>query len=149
MRIAVVRCYVMKRLPRTLILILTIVSSGPYILAQEAISTMDFVQILDGRKNETLFYYENNWKVHREKALAKGYIKSYQLLEAARGDGPAFDIVLITTYANQEQYNKREENFGLLIEAHGERKLLNDLQPSEFRSIIFSRDPAIELVGGG
>ncbi len=145
----VMRCYVMKRILNILILILAMLSVYPSASVQEAITTMDFVQILEGRKSETLFYYENNWKVHREKALAKGYIKSYQLLEAAQGDGPAFDIVLITTYANREQYNNREENFGLLIEAHGERKLLNGLQPSEFRNIIFSRDPAIELAGGG
>lgn len=108
---------------------------------------MDFVQILDGRRAETLYYYENNWKVHRENALKKGWIKSYQLLESPRNDGPEFDIVLITTYADREQYDMREENFGVLIEAHGERRLMNELQPSEFRNIIFSRSPVYELAG--
>ncbi|MFT4661886.1 MAG: hypothetical protein ACI8XB_002167 [Patiriisocius sp.] len=39
-----------------------------------------------------------------------------------------------------EQFNLREENFGKLIDAKCDLKLLNDKQPKEFREIVFSDD---------
>ena len=114
----------------------------------EKISTMDFVQILGDQREETIYYYENNWKVHRENALKKGYIDSYQLLEVPKGEDLAFEIILITTYTNLEQYEQREDNFGTLIEAHGGRRLLNEKQPTQFRNILFSRDNVRYLFEG-
>lgn len=116
--------------------------------SSEKITTMDFVQILDGNKEETLYYYNNNWKVLREQAIEKGYIHSYQLLEVPLNEDFPVEIILITTYANQSQYDQREDNFGVLIEARGGRNLLNEKQPSEFRKIIFSREDMRYLVEG-
>ena len=44
------------------------------------ITTMDFVEVLDGHQQEALHYYDHNWKVLRKMALAKDYIAGYQLL---------------------------------------------------------------------
>ena len=108
--------------------------------SNEKISSMDFVQILGDNRAETIYYYENNWKVLREQALEKGYIHSYQMLEVPKGDDLAFEIILITTYKDQAQYDRREDNFGELIEAMDGRKLLNDKQPGTFRNILFGRE---------
>ena len=104
------------------------------------ISTLDFVQIIDGQRAETIYYYTNNWKALRDEAMKKGYIHSFELLEVPRNENEPFDIILITTYSNPDQYAKREDNFGELIEARGGRRLMNEKQPSEFRKIIFNRE---------
>ncbi len=108
--------------------------------SSDKISTMDFVQILGDQRAETIYYYENNWKALRDEALDQGFIHSYQLLEVPKGEDLAFDIILITTYADQAQYDGREENFRVLIDAKGGRKLLNEKQPGQFRNIIFNRE---------
>ena len=106
----------------------------------DKISTIDFVQILNGNRSEALYFYENNWKVLREMAVKKGYINSYQLLEDTSAEGDSFQIMLITTYANEEQYELREENFRELIEERGKLRLLNQKKPEDFRKTLFHKD---------
>ena len=53
--------------------------------------------------------------------------------------------MLITTYANDSQYEAREANFGKLIDARGGIRLLNEKKPEEFRKVIFYKDPASHL----
>ena len=105
----------------------------------DRISTMEFVQILDNNKEETIYYYQNNWKVLREMAIEKNYIHSYQLLETPV-EGEPFQIILMTTYANKEQYDRREDHFAELIKEKGDLRLLNDKQPAEFRKSLFSKE---------
>ncbi len=100
------------------------------------ISTIDFVKILGDHQEECIFYYENNWKVLRELAIAKGYIQSFRLLINETME-EEYDILLITEYKNQEQFDQREEHFRILIEAQKEGlQLLNDLQAGEFRKSV-------------
>ncbi len=112
---------------------------------EDRISTIDFVQILGNNKEEAVYYYENNWKVLRVQAVKQEYILSYQLLETPSTPDSPFNLILITTYANQKQYDKREENFGELIKKRGELKLINSKNPSEFRKIIFGKAPVKHL----
>lgn len=99
--------------------------------------TIDFVKVLNNRKEETLFYYDNNWKKLREEAIRKGYIRSFHLLinESSEED---YDIMLLTEYGTPEQYDLKEEHFSELIDARqsGGRKLLNEYQPADFRKIV-------------
>jgi hypothetical protein len=44
-----------------------------------------------------------------------------------------FDLLLITTFTDQKQYDKREDHFAELIQKAGSLKLLNDKKPTEFR----------------
>lgn len=106
----------------------------------EQVTTIDYVQVLNDNREETLFYYQNNWKLLRAQAVEKSYIDSFQLLETPYSEEAPFHFILVTTYANQAQYEKREDNFGELIEAKGPLRLLNDKQPTDFRKIIFSKD---------
>ncbi len=122
----------------TLLLILSATTLG---LAQEAekVSTIDFVQILNHNKKEALFYYENNWKVLRDKALEKEYIHSYQLLETPVTAGEPFQLMLITTYANKDQHELAEERFDELIAEKGDLRLMNQKNPGEFRKVLFNK----------
>ena len=99
----------------------------------EVVTILETVKIKNEKRAEALFYYENNWKVLREKALEKGYIHSFEFFETKADDKADFDIVLITRFADQAQYKKAEENFRELIKQKGGLKLLNDLTPNEFR----------------
>jgi len=126
---------------RTLILLIALgLGSISYGQQDDRITTIDFVQVLNANKAETAFYYNNNWKVLREMAVEKGYIHSFQLLETPFSEEAPFEFMLITTYLNQEQYDRREDHFSELIEQRGDLKLMNDKKPGEFRKIVFHKE---------
>ena len=122
------------------LIIVMAIGSISYGQANEKITTIEFVEILNNNKNEALFYFQNNWKVLRDKATAKNYIQSYQLLETQKSDDAPFQIILMTTYQNKKQYDQREKHFQELIKQSGGLKLLNDKKPTEFRKSLFSKD---------
>lgn len=101
---------------------------------------MDFVQIQNNLSSEAMHYYENNWKALRDQALKKNYIDSYKLLKNEYTEEAPFHLILITTYKNKTQFDKREIHFQELIKSHGELRLLNDKQPVEFRKTLFGTD---------
>ena len=103
------------------------------------ISIIDFVQIQNGNVEETMYYYQNNWKMLRDQALERGFISGYQLLEVEPDKDAPFHLMLITTFENQEQFDKVEDNFRILMENRGPRNLLNEKQPGDFRKILFSK----------
>jgi hypothetical protein len=114
------------------------------------VSQIDFVTIKDARKAEALYFYENNWKVYREMALKKGYIRSYNLL-TTNADSPAdFDIMLVTEYTDSTQYKGSETHFQQIIKElrPGGPKLLNELKPADFRINLYSK-VAYSLFYGG
>ncbi len=125
-----------------LILALFILSftSLSYGQLDQRISTMDFVQILNNNKKEVTYYYQNNWKVLRDMAIKKGYIESYQVLETPFNEEQPFEIILITTYANKEQYDQREDHFQELIKEKGALDLMNEKKPGDFRKTLFNRE---------
>jgi len=126
---------------RILLLIITLsVAVNCFAQDETRISTMEFVQILNNNRAEALFYFKNNWQKLREKALAKGYIYSFQLLETKASEEADFELILVTTYRDQEQYDLREEHFRELIDAGGKLRLLNDKMPGEFRKSLFSTE---------
>lgn len=104
------------------------------------VTSVDFVQVLNDNIEETIYYYQNNWKVLRELAIKDDYISSFEFLQTEWTEEQPFHFMLITTYANEEQFEKREENFEKLIEQLDGRKLLNRKQPREFRKILFSKE---------
>lgn len=103
------------------------------------VTSIDFVVVKDGRVEEAIYYYRNNWAEHRTKALAAGHIRGFRLL-IDRSDGSDTMLLLITDYESTDQFEAREENFAPIIEAAGGRKLLNDVQPAEFREVVEGRD---------
>ena len=123
----------------SLVAFFVLLGSLAYGQSPEGITNMEFVEILNEHEAEALFYYQNNWKVLRDTAMARGYISGYQLVKADGQTDVPFDIVLITEYANAEQLAKSEENF---MEIINERqtdgpKLLNEVKPGDFRKRAF------------
>jgi len=106
----------------------------------EAITTIDFVQILNDNGPEAVYYFQNNWKVLRESAIKKGYIHSFQVMETPFTEDAPFHMMLITTYEDNEQYDLREVHFGELIKEMEGLKLLNEKKPNEFRKTNFSKE---------
>ena len=123
-------------------MLLLLVLSFTFSFAQpdERISTIDYIEVLNNNFAETLYYYQNNWKQLRIKALEKGYINNYQLLETIPTEESPYRFILVTTYANQVQYDHREKHFQGLIKEKGGLKLLNDKEPKEFRHAFRGHD---------
>ena len=102
---------------------------------------MDFVKIKNDHRREALYFYEHNWKTYRDIALQKGYIKSYQFLTTTPDSVAGFDILLITEYADSLQLKNSEQRFQEIIKIISPEgpHLLNDLKPTDFRQILFSK----------
>ena len=105
------------------------------------VSVIDFVKIKEGKKAEAMYFYENNWKVYRKIALQKGYIKSYKMLSTKPDSAASFDLILITEFADEDQYKKSEPLFNQIIKQNRPTgaKLLNDLKPADFRINLYSK----------
>ncbi len=103
----------------------------------DIVAVTSIVKIKNEKHAEAAFYYDNNWKVLRKQALQKGYIHSYEFIEARADEKTDFDFITITRFTDQAQYEKAEENFRVLMEPRGGPKLLNDLKPDDFREIVF------------
>lgn len=127
----------MKKILLLITLAFSYVSFGQI---DDRLTTIEFVEVLNNNKKEALYYFNNNWKVLRDKAVIKKYIHSYQLLETQKSDDAPFQIMLITTYQNKAQYDLREKHFQELIKEKGELKLLNNKKPGEFRKSLFVKD---------
>ena len=124
---------------RTALLLLFTAMTLSSIAQESKLSTIEFVQILNNNKEEAVFYFENNWAALRDRAIENGYISSYQLLETPTSVDQPFQIMLVTTYSNEQQYRDREKHFEQLINTSGGLKLLNDKQPGDFRKSLFSK----------
>jgi hypothetical protein len=105
----------------------------------EAIVFMDYVKIKDDKKEEAMFFYENNWKRYRDIAVKRKLIQSYQLLEVLPDSINNFDLILVTVYKDSAQYLKSEKNFQPIIKETRPDgpALLNNLKPGEFRENVF------------
>ena len=99
---------------------------------------INLVKILEEKKAEGIYYYENNWKVYRETAQQKGYIHSCQLLISQEDSTADFDLILVTTFKDSVPYARSEENFGTIIKSlqPNGSLLLNDHQPDSFRKLV-------------
>lgn len=125
-----------------LLLVILLFCCLSYGQSNEKITTIETVEILNGNEEEAVYYFQNNWKQLRIKAVEKGYIHSFQLLKTTFTEDTPFHLMLVTTYANEEQFNNREPHFSELIKASDGLKLLNDKEPSEFRKSVFSVERA-------
>ena len=118
--------------------------------SQSTVSTIDFVKVKEKRMKEAIFFYENNWKVYRDIALQKGFIKSYRLLKAVPDSLNNFDLMLITEYKDSVQLKLNEERFQQIIRETRPNgpKLLNELKPNDFRQNLFFRQ-SVTLFSSG
>lgn len=126
----------MKNILIITLLLLTNILFGQ---SQQTITVIDFVKIKNDKRQEAIFFYENNWKVYRDIALKKGVIKSYKLLTTSADTTANFDLMLITEYADSAQFKLSEERFQKIINTIAPKgpKLLNELKPKDFRTNVF------------
>jgi len=117
-------------------IMLIIVMFLPFSSLAEVV-TVDLVKVLNGNHEEAAFYYENNWKRHRIEAAKRGYISSFKLLIKTSDDGQT-DILLITGYASESQYEDREKNFVNVMNDTGRDGpvMMNDKPPGTFREVF-------------
>jgi hypothetical protein len=97
------------------------------------LATLDFVRIAEGRRAEALYFYQNNWLTFRKTAYEMGWIDHYQLLEVP--ENKEYQLILITTYKNDLQYQGIESHFSSWRKSNPVR-LLNDLEPEAFRKNV-------------
>jgi len=115
---------------------LTISASFSWAQNSSMVTAMEFVEILDNRDDEAVYYYKNNWKLLRVAAKEKGYIHSFQLIEITYSEELPAHLLLITNFKDKNQYDQVESYFKELLEEHGEMRLLNTLPPDGFRKNV-------------
>lgn len=100
----------------------------------------DFIKIKEGRRDETLYFYENNWKVYRDEAKKRGVIDSYELISASSDKNADFDLILVTRYRGEDQFKNSEKNFEPILKELRPNgpALKNQLKPEEFRQNVFA-----------
>lgn len=108
--------------------------------ANDLFVVADFVKIKNGRRDEVLYFYENNWKAYREEAKKRGVIDSFELVEASSEKNAGFDLILITRFRGKEQLDKSEENFAPILKQISPNgpALKNGLAPADIRENVFA-----------
>lgn len=113
---------------------------GTVSLGSGVIETIDFVKVKDGRRDDARYYYENNWRAYRAAAAKRGLIHSFDYVEITSDKDSAFDLLLITRYKGQEQYDKREKIFEPIIKelAPNGPFMRGTSKPDDFRQIVYA-----------
>jgi len=88
---------------------------GAPVAGNGILETIDFVKIKDGKRDEAIYFYENNWRFYRAEAVKRGLIDSYELIDARSDRETTFDLILITRYRGEEQFKNRETAFDPII----------------------------------
>jgi hypothetical protein len=104
----------------------------------QSIWVIDFAKTKNNKREEMLYYIENNWKAYRNAALRAGYIKSYLVLETIADTTNDYNFILLTEFPDSASLAKVEENFSPImkkISPNGAR-LLNSSRPNDFRLLL-------------
>ncbi len=72
---------------------------------------VDFVKTKEGRQQDYLQFIEENWARARAFMKQKGIAYSYRALSASADRQAEWDVLLLTEYAGQAAYERREEVF--------------------------------------
>jgi ketosteroid isomerase-like protein len=130
------------------LLIALLLATVSFAKAQNNVSilVMDFITVANGNFEEASHFYHNNWMVFRKAALSENYIKSYELIVADPHEKLAFDLTLVTEYANIDQLHKSEENFQKVMKGIRPEgpSLLNEKKPNDFKINSYSIKSEIE-----
>lgn len=115
--------------------------------SSHSIILMDIVEVPVARREEAIFYFENNWKLFREVAMEKGLIRSYRMMEVDHEISDHLELILTTEFSNDTQFEQVEENFEPIMKAVRPNGpiLLNEIKPSEFRKLVSTRKALVLL----
>jgi hypothetical protein len=76
-----------------------------------SVYAVDFVKINDGEQTDYLKFIEQNWAKARAFMKEKGIVAAYKSVSVPAAKDTKWDALLITEYADQEGYGKREAIF--------------------------------------
>jgi hypothetical protein len=110
----------------------------------QSIWVIDFAKTKDNKRQEMLYYIENNWKAYRDAALREGYIKSYLVLETIADTTNDYNFILLTEFPDSASLAKVEENFGPIMKKLSPNgpSLLNSSMPGDFRLLLPYKEAA-------
>ena len=81
----------------------------------EAVWAVDFVKVKPGMFEQTMTYLDEGWVPAREQALQQGTILSYHRIAEQSQKTQEWDILLMTQYRNQADYDVRERTFAPIV----------------------------------
>ncbi|MCC6280516.1 MAG: nuclear transport factor 2 family protein [Saprospiraceae bacterium] len=130
---------------RLLIALIFLLSSMASMQAQQNSNSFwlaDFTKTKAGHRAELLYYLEQNWKLYRDSALARGYISGYRLLETTPDSLGDFDFILLMEFPDSTAFHHVEANFQPLMKKlrPSGPVLLNSIKAADFREIKISKD---------
>ena len=128
------------------VIFLFVITVSSFAQNDSSVWAVDFVKTKDGRQADYLRFIEQNWAQARAFMKGKGIAKSFQVLSSSANQSADWDVLLMTEYANQAAYEKREAVFKDYQEfAKTRQPAVQSLQtsdkinPREISEIKFSR----------
>jgi len=125
----------------SIVFFVLIASASSMAQTSSSVILMDIVEVPVSKRAEAIYYFENNWELFRERALQKGLITSYRMLEVNLKDADYLELILTTEFSDETQYEKVEENFEpIMKEARPNGPVtLNEVKPADFRKLVSTR----------
>jgi hypothetical protein len=82
---------------------------------EKPVWTMEFLKVMPGQFGPTLGYLDDNWMRIREEAKRQGAVLSYHRIAEQSTSESDRNIVLLTEYKNQAEYDGREKLFASIV----------------------------------
>lgn len=76
---------------------------------KSAVWAVDYIKVKEGQLPDLLEFFRINWKAARIHAKKAKYVEDYKMYVLP--EATDYQVVLMTKYKNQAQYDQREENF--------------------------------------
>ncbi len=83
--------------------------------SEKPVWTMEFLKVMPGQFGPTLGYLDDNWMRIREEAKRQGAVLSYHRIAEQSISESDRNIVLLTEYKNQAEYDAREKLFASIL----------------------------------
>lgn len=107
------------------------------IAIEKSIWTVDYIKVHDGQLADLVKFFELNWKGARKLARKAKYIEDYQWFVLP--ESTDYQVVLMTKYKDQTQFDKREENFQKIFAKH-QVQLVNGKSSRDMSKIVKSEE---------
>lgn len=116
--------------------------------------TVDAIKTNDGEQANYLQFVEQNWAKSRQILKEKGFIKSFRVFSVKPDKSLAWDVMLLTEYANRAAFEKREDIFAevfktrptVLIGGKSGREMSKIINPDAGYDVAVSSEKVIEMI---
>ena len=96
---------------------------------------IDLMQTLPGEQADYLQFVNLNWAPARAIAVERGAVRDYEILSRTV-DGESWDVMLRTTYVDEDAYARREEIFAEIFEARDPATLIDGKGPRDMARFL-------------